>query len=69
MTDLAQHFLGMKIIVSPILNGGIPQYDIIDGERVEVGRIHIMMVDGKLLVSEELYTLIEKGDYNDTKRD
>lgn len=73
MTELAQHFIGTPVIIAPHLKGGIPQYDIVDGERVEVGRIHAMKVsvsgNEQLLVSEELYAKIEKGDSNDTKRD
>ncbi len=61
-TDLEQQFVfGIPIIISPHLKGGIPQYDIVDGERVENGRIHIMKVDGQLLVSEELYEEIKGG--------
>lgn len=74
MTELVhQLMLGTPMIIAPHLKGGIPQYDIVDGERAEVGRIHAMKVSfsGKeqLLVSEELYAKIEKGDSNDTERD
>lgn len=61
MTELAQHFIGTPVAIAPHLNGGIPQYDIVDGERVEVGRIHCMKVDDQLLVSKELFAEIEKG--------
>ena len=61
--------LGTPVIISPHLKGGIPQYDIVNGERVEVGRIHSMkvLVRGceQLLVSEELYAEIEKDLGND----
>jgi len=63
MTDL---ITGTPITISPHLKGGIPQYDIVDGERVEVGRIHAMRVDEQLLVSEELFAAIEKGDFEAT---
>lgn len=71
MTDLAHQFvLGTPVIISPHLKGGIPQYDIVDGERVEVGRIHAMKVsvsgNEQLLVSEELFEKIQKGGSNDT---
>ena len=69
MIDLAQHFIGISVTISPNLKGGIPQYDIVDGERVEVGRIHAMKVDEQLLVSEELFAAIEKGGFDGTKRD
>lgn len=69
MIELAQHFIGTPVMIAPHLKGGIPQYDIVDGERVEVGRIHAMKVDDKLLVSEELYEAIEKGDFNGSKTD
>lgn len=69
MTELAQHFIGTPVIISSHLSGGIPQYDIVDGERVEVSRIHSMRVDGKLLVSEELYALIEKENIDGSKTD
>lgn len=69
MIELAQHLMGIKLIVSPRLKGGIPEYDIIEGEKVEVGRIHAMKVDEQLLVSEELYAAIERGDFNESKRD
>lgn len=69
MTKLAQHFIGIPVTISPHLKGGIPQYDLVDGERVEVGRIHRMIVDGQLLVSEELYALIEKENTDGSKTD
>lgn len=73
MTELAWHFIGTPVTIAPHLKGGIPQYDIVDGERVEVGRIHVMrvMVGGtkQLLVSEELYALIEKESIDGSKRD
>lgn len=73
MTELAQHFIGTPVIIAPHLNGGIPQYDIVDGEQVEVGRIHAMkvFVSGyeQLLVSEELYAIIKNGDLDESKRD
>lgn len=70
MTELAHQFaVGTAVTIAPHLNGGIPQYDIVDGERVEVGRIHAMKVDDQLLVSEELYAALEKGDFDESKRD
>ncbi len=73
MIEFAQHFTGMPVVISPHLKGGIPQYDFVNGERIEVDRIHAMKVSvsgkAQLLVSEELYAKIEKGDSNDTKRD
>jgi len=68
MTKLAQHFIGTPVTIALHLKGGIPQYDIVDGERVEVGRIHAMRVDGELLVSKELFAEIKKGDSNGSKR-
>jgi len=69
MTKLAHQFvLGTPVAIAPHLNGGIPQYDIVGGERVEVGRIHFMKVDGQLLVSEELFALIEKGGSDGSER-
>ena len=60
MTELAQSFAGTPVTIAPHLKGGIPQYDIVDGTRVEVSRIHAMKVDDKLLVSEELYKAMEQ---------
>ena len=73
MTELAQHFTGTPVIIAPHLKGGIPRYDIVDGERVEVGRIHSMevLVKGceQLLVSEELFEEIKKGGFDGSKTD
>ncbi len=70
MAELAHEFvIGTVMVISPRLKGGIPQYDIVDGERIEVGHIHAMRVDGKLLVSEELYKEIMRGDFNESTRD
>lgn len=67
MIESAQHFRGIKLIVSPQLKGGIPEFDIVDGEQVEVGRIHAMKVDDELLVSEELYEQIMKGNFDGSR--
>lgn len=73
MTELAQRFIGMPVIMAPHLRGGIPQYDIVDGERVETGRVHAMKVyvsgNAQLLVSEELFEAIKKEDFNESKSD
>jgi len=46
--------IGTKVVVSERLRGGIPQYDIVNGNQVETGRIHAMTTNGTLFVSPEL---------------